>query len=75
MFDVLRAVVKSKDFSKDNQALTEAIESVRSAYPHMFLQPHELKNRRFYHEPGTNIPFESCTIPIRPLKVLKKVRP
>jgi len=51
MFDELRNVPKSKDLSKPNPALDAAIEEVKSKYPHMFLQEHELKHRTFYDEP------------------------
>jgi hypothetical protein len=77
MFDVLRLVPKSKDWSKDNVELERTIELIRSAYPQMFLQPHELKYRKFVSEPGMNIPYESCVYPIQPVappKPAKKVR-
>jgi len=51
MFNELKAVRKTKDRSRPNAALEKAIEEVRSKYPHMFLQEHELKERRFYDEP------------------------
>lgn len=60
VFDELRSVPKSKDLSKPNPALDAAIEEVRSKYPHMFLQDHELKHRTFYDEPGTVVPMEDC---------------
>jgi hypothetical protein len=51
MFDELKSVPKSKDRSKPNPDLDKAIEVIRSKYPHMFLQDHELRDRRFYDEP------------------------
>jgi len=72
MFDELRSVPKSKDLSKPHPALDAAIEEVKSKYPHMFLQEHELKNRRFYDEPGTVVPMEGCLYPIGGVEPPKK---
>lgn len=64
MFDVLKSVPKSNDFTKDNKALDEAIEMIKSAHPHRFLQPHELKNRTFYDEPASPTPMLSYLYPV-----------
>lgn len=72
VFDELKSVPKSKDLSKPNPALDAAIEEVKSKYPHMFLQEHELKHRTFYDEPGTVVPMESCLYPIGWVKPTKK---
>lgn len=74
MFDALRIVPKSKDWTKDNVELERTIEIVRSAYPHMFLQPHELKHRKFVNEPGMNIPHESHVYPIEPFVASKPAK-
>jgi hypothetical protein len=57
MFEELKAVKRNKDHTRPNAALEKAIEEVKSKYPHMFLQEHELKNRRFYDEPEYAIPM------------------
>lgn len=63
MFDELKSVPKSKDLSEPNPALDAAIERVRSKYPHMFLQEHELKYRRFFDEPEYAIPMAGALRP------------
>ena len=63
MFEELKVVKRNKDRSRPNAALEKAIEVVRSKYPHMFLQEHELKERRFYHEPYENIPMGGFLYP------------
>jgi hypothetical protein len=60
MFDALKAVPKSNNWAKDNLELERTIELIKTAYPHRFLQQHELKYRKFVDEPGMNIPYESC---------------
>jgi len=74
MFNELKAVPKSKDLSKPNPALDKAIEEVRSKYPHMFLQEHELKERRFYDEPESVTPMNGFLYPYpgRHKKVARK---
>lgn len=74
MFDELKRVPKSGDWSKQNKELDAAVERVRSTYPHKFLQPHELKQRRFAHEPGTLIQYESCMFKIGPAMPAKRIR-
>jgi hypothetical protein len=74
MFDSLKAVPKSKDWSKENHALEMQIEKVKSENPHLFLQDHERKYRKFVNEPGTNIPHESFVYPITPLPPLKPAK-
>lgn len=64
MFNELKSVPKSKDFSRPNKALTEAINAVKSKYPHMFLQEHEMHLRNFYHEPAdSRVMFNSFVVP------------
>ena len=65
MFDELRSVPLKKDYTKENAQLERAIEDVKSKYPHMFLQPHELRTRRFMDEPASPIPMESALYLIR----------
>lgn len=65
MFDSLRDVPKSKDFSQDNPALERAIERIKSAHPHLFLQQHELKERKFYDEPASPTPMLSYVRPVQ----------
>lgn len=80
MFDQLKSVPRSKDYSQDNPALERAIEAVKSANPHRFLQPHELKERKFFDEPASRTPMKSfvqmCPAfaqpPIKPRTVLKR---
>ena len=74
MFDELRTVPKSNDWSKHNKELEIAIERVRTMYPHKFLQPHELKHRRFAHEPATVLPHEAFMFGIGPAMPAKKIR-
>lgn len=64
MFDALKFVARAKQLGDPNPALDKVIEIVKSAYPHRFLQPHELKLRKFVHEPACVIPFESCIYPL-----------
>lgn len=59
MFDALRSIPKSTDFSQDNPLLERTIELIKSAYPHRFLQPHELKERKFFDEPASRTPMKS----------------
>jgi hypothetical protein len=59
MFDSLKAVPKSKDFAHDNTLLQQEVERIRSANPHLFLQPHELKERKFFDEPASRTPMRS----------------
>ena len=63
MFYELKAVPIRRQWSRPNAALDKAIEEVKSKYPHMFLQEHELKDRRFYDEPDYAIPFKSFLVP------------
>lgn len=70
MFEELKSVPRSKDLSKPNPLLDAAIEEVRSKYPHMFLQEHELKYRRFVDEPASPIPM--VEMPVKPKKGRKK---
>jgi hypothetical protein len=72
MFDELKSIPRSKDLSKPNPALDAAIEEIKSKYPHMFLQDHELKHRRFYDEPEGTVPMEDCLYPIGGAKPTKK---
>lgn len=65
MFDELRSVPLKRDYAKDNVALERAIEAVKTKYPHMFLQQHELKHRKFMDEPVSPIPMESALYLIR----------
>ncbi len=74
MFDALKIVPPSKNWTKDNVELEKTIEIVRSAYPHMFLQQHELKYRKFVNEPGTNIPHESYVYPLEPYVIPKPAK-
>lgn len=64
MFEALKSVPKSKDFSQDNPALERAIERIKSDNPHLFLQPHELKERKFYDEPASPTPMLSYLHPV-----------
>jgi len=64
MFEALKSVPKSTDFSESNLALDLAIERIKSANPHLFLQPHELKNRKFYDEPASPTPMLSYVRPV-----------
>lgn len=59
MFDSLKSVPKSKDFSENNPLLEKEIERIKSANPHLFLQPHELKERKFFDEPASRTPMRS----------------
>jgi len=72
MFDTLKSVPKSKDLTQPNHKLERTIEIVKSAYPNRFLQPHELKYRRFYDEPASHTPHESF---VKPLKSFAESRP
>ena len=72
MFNELKAIKKTKDRSRPNAALEKAIEIVRSKYPHMFLQEHELKERRFYDEPESIIPMEGFLYPYPGRQARKK---
>jgi hypothetical protein len=74
MFEELKAIKQTKDRSRPNAALDKAIEEVRSKYPHMFLQDHELKERRFYDEPESVIPMNGFLYPYpgRQKKVARK---
>jgi hypothetical protein len=63
MFNELKSVPKSKDLSKSNKALTEAINAVKSKHPHMFLQEHEMHLRNFYHEPDSPVMLNSFVVP------------
>lgn len=64
MFEALKAVPKSQDFSEPNPALERAIERIKSAYPQRFLQPHELKERKFFDEPASPTPMLSYVKPV-----------
>lgn len=59
MFDSLKSVPKSNDFAHDNKLLQQEVERIRSANPHLFLQPHELKERKFFDEPASRTPMRS----------------
>jgi hypothetical protein len=72
MFDILKSVPKSNDWSAPNRELEKTVEIVKSAYPNRFLQPHELKYRRFYDEPASHTPHESF---VKPLKSYAESRP
>jgi hypothetical protein len=74
MFNELKSVPKTRDWGTQNKALDAAIERVRSTYPHKFLQPHELKHRRFAHEPGIGIPHESFLFANGPALPAKRIR-
>lgn len=74
MFDSLRNIPPSKDWSKENVALEAQIEKVKSENPHRFLQDHERKYRKFVHEPGSNIPHYSYIYPIRPVAPAKPIK-
>jgi hypothetical protein len=74
MFSELKRVPKSHDWSKQNKELEIAIERVRTTYPHRFLQPHELKQRRFAHEPAMAIPNGSFRFGIGPAMPAKRIR-
>lgn len=74
MFDILKSVPKSKDLTQPNRELEKTIEIVKSAYPNRFLQPHELKHRKFLHEPATYVPHESYVYPLNTHEVPKPAR-
>jgi hypothetical protein len=68
MFNELKSVPLKRDYTKDNDQLERAIEKVKTKYPHMFLQQHELKNRKFMDEPASPIPMESALYLIQAVK-------
>jgi len=63
MFDALKSVKLYKDYAKINHGLESTIEAMKSAYPHKFLQDHELKQRHFYDQPAAVIPYASFKVP------------
>ena len=63
MFYELKAVPIRRQWGRPNADLDKAIEGVKSKYPHMFLQEHELKERCFYDEPDYAIPLKSFLVP------------
>ena len=74
MFDELRGLPKSKDWSQPNPILDQAIENVRSKYPHKFLQNHELKDRVFVDEPTHPIPMKSFKSSIKNAVLMRAER-
>jgi hypothetical protein len=62
MFPTLKAVPLHKDWAQPNRELNLAVEELKGMFPSMFWQPHELKHRRFFHEPKTWVPHESYVV-------------
>jgi hypothetical protein len=67
MFSELKDIPKSKDWTKPNPRLESAIELVKSKYPNMFLQSHELKERKFFDEPYHPVQMASFLYPVKRL--------
>lgn len=63
MFDSLKSISRTGDWSVKNKRLDEEVERLRSAHPNLFLQDHELKHRKFYNEPASVVPMKSYVIP------------
>ena len=70
MFDALKSVKLYKEYSKVNHGLESTVEALKSAYPHKFLQEHELKQRRFYDQPASVVPYASYKV-MCPLEKIK----
>ena len=57
MFEELKSVTPTRDYSKPSKYLEQRIQEVKSKYPHRFLQDHELRDRRFYDMPSSIVPM------------------
>jgi hypothetical protein len=63
MFDSLKSVPRTGNWGVGNKKLDAEVERLKSAHPNLFLQDHELKYRKFYHEPASVVPMSSYVIP------------
>ena len=68
MFDALKALAPTRKWDETNKNLELTVEALKSMYPHMFLQPHELKHRKFFDEPATVVPMASFVHPLKDAK-------
>ncbi len=71
MFDLLKAVPLTKDWTKTNENLDMTVEALKASYPQMFLKPDDLRYRKFFHEPSSHVPLVSYVVPA-PNKLLLK---